>query len=255
MLLSNYRCMDERSERVARRFDLPMLVAALLVVPVVAVEQSNLGDPWSLLAAVLNWAIWVAFAVEIGVMLAVVPNRWRWIREHPLEVFIVAVTPPFVPGGLQGARALRLLRLFRLLRLASLMRRAFSLAGLRYVAVLAGITVLVSGAAFSAVEPGNRSTWDGVWWAVTTMTTVGYGGSPTTNLGRIITIGVLVVGIGFVAVLTGAVAQRFLVAEIEEVTEAAEELEATDAEVLAELREVRSRLDRLEARLGQRLIS
>lgn len=247
--------MDERSARIASHFDVPMLVAALLVVPVVAVEQSTLGGSWRVLAAVLNWAIWLAFAAEIVVMLTVVPDKWRWLREHPLEVFIVLVTPPFIPSGLQGARALRLLRLIRLLRLASLAKRTFSLAGLRYVATLAGITVLVSGAAFAAVEPGHRSTWDGVWWAITTMTTVGYGGSPTTTLGRIITIGLLVVGIGFVAVLTGAVAQRFLASQIEDVAGAAEEIEATDAEVLAELREVRSRLDRLEARLGQRSIS
>jgi hypothetical protein len=69
------------------------------------------------------------------------------------------------------------------------------------------------------------------------LTTVGYRGSPQTTLGRIITIGVLVVGIGFVAVLTEAVAQRFLASEIE---------------VLAELREVRARLDRLESRLADR---
>lgn len=231
-----------------------MLAAALLVVPVVAVEQSNLGEPWRSSAAVLNWAIWLAFAAEVVVMLAVVPEKWRWVRTHPLEVFIVVVTPPFVPTGLAGARALRLLRLVRLLRLASLTQRTFSLEGLRYVAMLAGLTVLAGGAAFAAAEP-HRSTWDGVWWAITTMTTVGYGGDPTTNLGRVITIGVLVVGIGFVAVLTGAVAQRFLASQIEDVAEAAGEIEATDAEVLAELREVRSRLDRLEARLGQRLTS
>jgi hypothetical protein len=74
-------------------------------------------------------------------------------------------------------------------------------------------------------------------------------------LGRVITIGVLVVGIGFVAVLTGAVAERFLGGQIEEVTDAAEEAEVTDAEVLTELREVRARLDRIEAGLGQRLSS
>jgi hypothetical protein len=91
--------VDERSERIAKHFDGPMLVAALLVVPVVAVEQSNLGDPWRALAAVLNWAIWLAFATEIVVMIAVVPNKWRWLREHPLEVFIVLVTPPSFPPG------------------------------------------------------------------------------------------------------------------------------------------------------------
>jgi hypothetical protein len=87
------------------------------------------------------------------------------------------------------------------------------------------------------------------------MTTVGYGGSPTTTTGRIITIGLLVLGIGFVAVLTGAIAQRFLASQIEEVADAAEEVEATDAEVLEELREVRVRLERLETRLGQRAVS
>lgn len=239
--------MEERSERIARRFDIPMLVAALLVVPVVAVEESSLGDPWQTFAAVLNWAIWLAFASEVVVMLAVVPQKWKWVRTHPLEVFIVLVTPPFFPSELAGARALRLLRLVRLLRLASLTRRTFSLAGLRYVAILAALTTLGGGAAFAAVEPNNLSTWDGVWWAITTMTTVGYGGSPETELGRIITIGVLVVGIGFVAILTGAVAERFLASQVEH---AADEVEATDAELLAELREVRTRLDRLEARLA-----
>jgi len=187
--------MDERSARIAKRFDLPILVAALLVVPTVAVEQSHLGGSWRSAAAVANWAIWLAFATEVVVMLSVVPHRWRWLREHPIEVFIVLATPPFVPFGLQGARALRLLRLLRLLRIAPLARRTFSLSGLRYVAVLALLTVLVGGAAFAAAEP-HTSTWDGIWWAVNTMTTLGYGGPVTTNLGRVITIALLAVGVG-----------------------------------------------------------
>jgi type VI protein secretion system component VasK len=81
------------------------------------------------------------------------------------------------------------------------------------------------------------------------MTTVGYGGSPATQWGRVITIGLLLVGIGFVAIVTGAVAERFLATEIDEVADAERAIEATDAEVLAELREVRARLDRLESRL------
>ncbi len=45
-----------------------MLVAALLVIPVIAVEQSDAGEPWRFLAGVLNWLIWIAFAVELVVM-------------------------------------------------------------------------------------------------------------------------------------------------------------------------------------------
>jgi voltage-gated potassium channel len=156
-----------------------------------------------------------------------------------------------LPASLQALRVFRLLRVLRLLRLARLARRLFSLQGLRYVALLALLTVLGGGAGFAAVEKGS-STWDGVWWAVTTMTTVGYGDiSPETVPGRVIGIAVMLVGIGFIAVLTGAVAQRFLASQIDEVERGVEEVEATDFEVLAELRQVRRRLDSLEARLNR----
>lgn len=241
--------------RIARHFELPMLVAALLVIPVVAVEQSNAGEPWRSIAGGLNWAIWVAFAVELIVMLAVVPERWRWLRSHPLEVVIVLLTPPFLPSSLQALRTLRVLRLLRLLRLAQLARRTFSLDGLRYAAILAVLTAVGGGYAYSAAESAQDpapSVWDGVWWAVTTMTTVGYGDEyPTTTLGRVYAIALMLVGIGFIAILIGAIAERFLAAEIEDAVEAAEEVEATEVEVLAELQEIRSRLDRLETRLGR----
>jgi hypothetical protein len=64
-------------------------------------------------AVVINWATWLAFLVEAVLMLSVVDNRWRWIREHPLEVAIVVVTPPFLPPSLQAERVFRLLRLCR----------------------------------------------------------------------------------------------------------------------------------------------
>jgi len=106
--------MDTRSRMVAGRFELPMLIAALLVIAVIVVEQSDTGEPWRTVAGLLNWAIWIAFAVELIVMLAVVPDRWRWLRTHPLEVVIVVLTPPFLPASLQALRALRVLRLLRL---------------------------------------------------------------------------------------------------------------------------------------------
>jgi len=114
-----------------------MLVAALLVVPVIVIEEADVGDPWRTVATVLNWMIWVAFAIELVVMLSVVRDRWRWIRTHPLEVAIVIVTPPFLPSALQAARVLRLLRLIRLLRIAKLARRVFSSEGLQYIAIVA----------------------------------------------------------------------------------------------------------------------
>jgi voltage-gated potassium channel len=244
--------MDDRSRRIESAFEWPILVAALLVIPVVVIEQSDLGDPWRSLAAVANWAIWIAFATELIVMLIVVPDKWNWIRRHPLEVAVVVLTPPFLPAAFQSARVLRLLRLLRLVRIAPLARRLFSLDGLRYVALLVGLAALGGGAMYAAVE--DVSTWDGVWWAVSTMTTVGYGDEfPVTVLGRLLAMGLMIIGIGFIAVLTGAVAERFLATQIEE-TEAqvTEEVDRAEAEVLDELREIMLRLQSLERRLGQR---
>jgi voltage-gated potassium channel len=248
--------VDERSRRIAKRFEWPVLIAALLVIPVIAIEESDVGQRWKTLAEVLNWAIWLAFALELIVMLAVVPSKATWLRENPLEVAIVVLTPPFLPASLQALRVFRLLRLLRLIRVARIARRLFSLEGLRYVGLLALLTVLGGGSAVAAVEK-HSSTWDGVWWAFTTMTTVGYGDKfPVTVLGRTVGMAVMLVGIGSIAILTGAVAQRFLSPQLEEIaeleSEAAAELETAETDVLAEVREIRARLGRLEAELERR---
>ena len=204
--------VDDRSRAVAARLEWPMLVAALLVVPAIVIEQSSLGEPWDTVAVVINWATWLAFLGEALIMLSVVPDRGRWLRDHPLEVAIVVLTPPFLPASLQAARIFRLLRLLRLVRAAVLARRLFSTEGIRDAAVLTVLTVLDGGAAFTAVEKHQHlETWDGVWWAVTTVTTVGYGDiKPQTNGGRVIAMLVMIVGIGFVALLTAAAAERSL---------------------------------------------
>ena len=244
--------MDERTRRVERRFEAPIVVAALLVIPIIAVEQSSPGQPWSTLATVGNWLVWLLFLAEAVVMLALVSDRWKWLREHPLEVAIVVLTPPFLPASLQALRLFRLLRLLRLIAIVKYARRLFTLNALRYGALLALITVLAGGAAFAAAEGQEVSTWDGVWWAVTTMTTVGYGDlSPATDLGRVVAMIVMVVGIGFLSLLIGAVSERFMAVALEEEVADAEleierDLDAAQNELLGELRAVATRLGELE---------
>jgi voltage-gated potassium channel len=144
-----------------------LLVASLLTVPAILIEQSDAAQPWPTVATVLNWTIWAVFVAEIGVMLHVVPSRLAWLRSHPLDVAIVVLTPPFLPPTLQAARVFRLLRILRLVKAAALTRRLLSTEGVRDAAVLALLTVLGGGAAYAAVEKHSPSgeplsAWDGV---------------------------------------------------------------------------------------------
>jgi voltage-gated potassium channel len=241
--------MDERSTRVAERLETPMLIAAALTLPMVAISESHTGGWLQSAATILNWATWLAFAAELAIMLAVVPDRRAWLRHHPLDPTIVILTPPLLPPGLQALRVLRLFRLLRLLRLAQLTHEVFSLQGLRYAMLLSLLTVIGGGALFVAFEKGSQhlDTWDGIYWAVTTMTTLGSNIYPKTTGGEVVSVFILVVGIGFVALLTGAFAQRFLGPEILGVEEELEKEEMTaEAIALRELRGVREQLQALE---------
>ena len=215
-----------------------MVIAALLVIPLLVIEESSFGQPWDTVEVILNWGTWLAFVTEAVVMVYVTPKPMEWIKRHPVDVAVIPLTLPFLPADLAVFRLLRLLRLGRIFSLRNLL----SLEGVRYAAFLALFAVLIGGAAYAAIEQDqNLSAWDGIWWAITTVTTVGYGDSfPTTDEGRVIAMLVMFVGIGFVALLTAFVADRFIRQEVGEKADEREEL------MLAELREIKDRLTALE---------
>jgi voltage-gated potassium channel len=231
----------ERSERIQRRFEGPVLAAALLVIPIIAVEETSPGEPWETIAAIANWAVWLLFLAEVVTMLAVVPSRRAWLRGHVLDVAIVVLTPPVLPPALQAARVFRLARLLRLARGFVAMRRLFTPEGVRYAAMTTAFLVLIAGAAFAAIEKDqNLSAWDGIYWAISTVTTVGYGDVyPHTDAGRVIAAAVMLTGIGFVAVIPGAVAERFL--------SASREARRTEQALAAEVAELRARVEQMES--------
>jgi voltage-gated potassium channel len=232
--------VDARSEAVQAKFEWPVIIAAVMTIPLVLIQESDLAQPWPTVGTVLNWVTWLVFAAEVVVMLAIVPSRRTWLRMHMLDVAVTVLTPPFAPAAWQAGRLYRVLRLMRLLRIFSL-RRLLSLDGLKVAALTAVLTVGLGGVIVASVETSAQepwTAWDGIWWAVTTVTTVGYGGlEPHTDSGRIIASVIMLVGIGFVALLTAFIADRFIAGQ-----------EAKEDQILAELREIRAKLERLEAR-------
>ncbi len=239
--------MDERSVRVADRLELPLLLAALLTVPATIIEESHLRQPWHQIATDLNWVIWVTFLAEVVIMLSVVPSRRAWLRSHPLELAIVLLTPPALLTAVQPIRLLRLLRVLRVLRLGPLFRLLLSNQGLQYTAALALLTAVAGGAAFSAVET-HVSVGNGIYWAIVTMSTVGYGDiTPHTTAGKVVAVFVMLIGIGTATLLIGAVAQRFVKTTVEEAIEEVEE--GAEQDLLLLVKDISERLGKLESAL------
>jgi len=229
----------ERAERVQQRFEWPVVIAALATIPILIVQESNLGQPWMAIAVVLNWGAWLTFALEVIVMVWVSPRKWTWIRTHALDVTVTLLTPPFAPAALQAGRFFRVARLLRLVRAFSL-RSLLSLDGMRYAALIVVGTVVVGGATVANIETDQgMTTWDGIWWAATTVTTVGYGDFKVqTDAGRITAMMIMLVGIGFVAMLTAFIADRFIQGQ--------QETQAREDEILFQLQAITRRLDELE---------
>lgn len=227
---------DAESHALVRTFDQIVTVLALLMIVVVVLENVATAPDLLVLAKVANWIVWLGFAVELSVKLALSSDRLRTVRDSWLEVAIVLLTPPFIASlenlsPLRTARALRLLRLLRFFRLglAGLqalrgLRRLFGRHHLAYVSCAMVLIVVSGGATIFLLEAETgtvRDFGDALWWAVVTVTTVGYGDiTPKTGMGRLVALGVMLVGIGFLSVLTANIAAYFFEAR-QETAEAA----------------------------------
>ncbi|MGH7703635.1 MAG: potassium channel family protein [Gemmatimonadales bacterium] len=207
-------------ERFERAVELPLLILALTMVPLLlaplvfefpsGVESTFTG---------VEWFIWAAFAFEYAVRLGLTSQRWSFVRREWAALLIIAL--PFLRPLriVRSARALRVLRLLRLVgalgTVGSGIRRLMVRHRLHYALAVTGLVVLGAAALALGLEDGHGgsidSFGDALWWATTTVTTVGYGDMfPVTPGGRGIAVFLMITGIALFGVLTANVAAFFI---------------------------------------------
>ena len=157
---------------------------------------------------IVQWVSWIAFAIDLIYGLSKSENKVKYLKKHPLE--IAAVLFPF----------LRPLRLMRVISFGGLaiqkiaIGRQFAitikvLIASIFIAYISAVQITISE---RAVEGSNiKNFGDGLWWAITTVTTVGYGDRyPTTTEGKLLAVALMFMGISLVGVITASVAAWFV---------------------------------------------
>jgi voltage-gated potassium channel len=226
-----------------------MMVLALAMIPLVIVPLVvDLTPSTERALLAIDYLVWAAFAVEYVVKLCLAPNRWRFFKANVPDRVIVVV-PMLRP--LRLLRSVRLLRLLRLARLAAFAvegiheaRGILRQRGLSWVLlIVAGLNVVAAALVlnFRARRPEQQhplSYPDVLWWAVTTITTVGYGDRfPMSPAGRGVAVVLMVAGIAMFGIVTASIAAYFVEQRAEQ-------------DLAGRLDQIIERLDRLEDQLS-----
>jgi voltage-gated potassium channel len=242
--------IERRTEwltKLERWTERPLTFLALALIPVlVAPYVLGLSSSAKETLDELNYVIWGVFASDLLAKLVIAPNRRHYLRTHWFDVILVVV-PMLRP--LRAGQSVRLLRLVRaglviasLARVLVVGRSLLVRHGFHYV-LIAAMIVIVGGGALAVVferdapDATIRTLPDGLWWAMTTATTVGYGDIyPKTAAGRGVAVVLMLLGISLFGALTANLAAFFV--------------EGQENEVVAELRALRQQVEDLSRQIN-----
>jgi len=223
-----YTIIFEADTRAGRAFDVALIWAIVASVAVVVLDSVvRIGSRLGGLFSVLEWGFTLLFTFEYLARLACVRHPLRYARSVFGIIDLLAVLPTWLAilapelHALIDVRILRLLRIFRVLKMSAYVAEygalgAALMASRRKILVFLSfvlMAVLVMGTLMYVVEGaanGFTSIPTGVYWAISTMTTVGFGDiTPKTDLGRAIASLMMLLGWGVLAVPTGIVSAEF----------------------------------------------
>lgn len=207
-----------------KAFDVGLLIAILISVLAVMLESvSTLEKNYGYIFRVIEWVLTVAFTLEYLTRIYVTEDKRKYIFSFYGLIDLLSLLPTYLSLVLAGTqylliiRALRLLRVFRILKLGRFvgegeqLARALKSSRHKITVFMATVVMLVvmMGTVMYLVEGGENgftSIPRSVYWAIVTLTTVGYGDiAPQTILGQTVASFVMILGYAIIAVPTGIV--------------------------------------------------
>ena len=216
-----YIIIFESDTPAGKAFDVALLIAIGLSVTVVMLESVKpIQAQHGTLLRVLEWTFTILFTIEYIARLLAVRRPWQYAWSFYGIVDLLAILPSFInlftsTNYVMVIRVLRLLRVFRVLKLAHFLEESDTLiTALRasrrkilvFIFTIVAI-VMVMGTLMYLIEGeanGFVSIPHSVYWAIVTLTTVGYGDiTPHTGLGRLVASFIMIMGYGIIAVPTG----------------------------------------------------
>ncbi len=219
-----YEIIYEADTKAGKAFDIVLLILILLSVLVVIVESvSSIRTDFSIELKILEWVITLLFTLEYFVRIWIIRKPIKYIVSFYGIVDLLAIIPTFLALFIAGTqsliiiRAIRLLRVFRILKITrytkegKILLQALIASRVKISVFLFSVLtiILIIGTVMYMVE-GEPNGFDNIpksiYWAVVTLTTVGYGDiTPQTPLGQLISGFVMVLGYAIIAVPTGIV--------------------------------------------------
>lgn len=215
----------EADTKAGRRFDVALIVMILLSVVTVMLDSvPEINAQYGQQLYYAEWAFTLLFTIEYLIRLWCIEHSWGYAKSFYGIVDLLSILPTYVSLWLPGAqfflaiRILRVLRVFRVLRMvryvgeAELIAQALAASRRKITVFIASVLALmvIFGSLMYVVEGGKNPAFasipHSIYWAVTTMTTVGYGDiTPITAVGQALASLIMIMGYGIIAVPTGIV--------------------------------------------------
>lgn len=217
--------MFEADTKAGRLFDILLLIAIVVSILAVILESvRTINEEFKFTFRIIEWVVTLIFTVEYILRMVIVKKPWRYVFSFYGIVDFLAVLPSYVVFFIADAhgfiifRALRLLRVFRILNLTLYMKESQSLrkallASRRKIGIFLFVVlmiVVIVGTLMYLIENEHNSGFTsiprGIYWAIVTLTTVGYGDiTPQSTIGQLVAGFVMILGYAIIAVPTGIV--------------------------------------------------